>query len=134
FLGMQAFELPVALGFTGGFTLASWLAAVAASAMALGLASLPRVGRWHILVGAAFMGAGISGMHYIGMLAMKMSIDIIWNPVLVVLSIAIAVVASATALLIFRWLIHLRQDRRRAWYQAVAALVMGLAICGMHYT
>jgi diguanylate cyclase (GGDEF)-like protein len=134
FLGMQAFELPVALGFTGGLTLLSWLAAVAASAMALGLASLPHVGRWHILFGAAFMGAGISGMHYIGMRAMQMSIDIVWDPALVVLSVAIAVVASATALLIFRWLIHLRQDRRRAWYQAVAALVMGVAICGMHYT
>lgn len=134
FLGMQAFELPVALGFTGGLTLLSWLAAVAASAMALGLASLPHVGRWHILFGAAFMGAGISGMHYIGMRAMQMSIDIVWDPALVVLSVAIAVVASATALLIFRWLIHLRHDRQRAWYQAMAALVMGLAICGMHYT
>ncbi len=134
FLGMQAFELPVALGFTGGLTLLSWLAAVSASAMALGIASLPHVGRWHILFGAAFMGAGISGMHYIGMRAMQMSIDIVWDPALVVLSVAIAVVASATALLIFRWLIHLRHDRQRAWYQAMAALVMGLAICGMHYT
>ncbi len=134
FLGMQAFQLPIVLGFSGGLTLLSWLAAVLASALALGLASLPRFGRWQILVGAAFMGAGISGMHYIGMEAMKMSIDIVWDPVLVGLSITVAFFASATALYIFQWLIHIRQDRRRTWYQAASALVMGIAICGMHYT
>lgn len=134
FLGMQAFELPVALGFTGGLTLLSWLAAVSASAMALGLTNLPRFGRWQILFGALFMGAAISGMHYIGMRAMQMSIDIVWNPVLVVMSIVVAVVASATALLIFRWVVRRQHERKRVGYQIAAALVMGVAICGMHYT
>lgn len=124
----------MALGFTGGLTLLSWLAAVSASAMALGLTNLPRFGRWQILFGALFMGAAISGMHYIGMRAMQMSIDIVWNPVLVVLSIVVAVVASATALLIFRWVVRRQHERKRVGYQIAAALVMGVAICGMHYT
>ncbi|WP_442866823.1 putative bifunctional diguanylate cyclase/phosphodiesterase [Acidovorax sp. NCPPB 4044] len=133
FLGMQAFELPVALGFTGGLTLLSWLAAVSASAVALGLAGLPHFRVWHLLAGASAMGAGISGMHYIGMRAMVMSIDIVWNPALVVLSVAVAVLASATALMIFQWLLRVR-GRRRLPYQAAAAVVMAVAICGMHYT
>ncbi|WCM91895.1 EAL domain-containing protein [Acidovorax sp. NCPPB 2350] len=133
FLGMQAFELPIALGFTGGLTLLSWTAAVAASGVALGLASLPRVRPWHLLLGAAAMGAGISGMHYIGMHALVMSLDIVWNRPLVVLSVAVAFLASAAALFLFQWLLRVGA-RRRLPRQVAAALAMGLAICGMHYT
>ena len=133
FLGMQAFELPVALGFTGGLTFLSWLAAVSASAVALGVASLPRFGPPQILLGATFMGAGISGMHYLGMRAMQMSLPIVWDPVLVALSIAVAVAASAVGLTIFRWVIPMEQSRGRVKVQIAAAVVIGLAICGMHY-
>ncbi len=133
FVGMQAFELPIALGFTGGLTFLSWLAAVSAWAVALGVASLPRFGLAQILLGAAFMGTGISGMHYLGMRAMQMSLPIVWDPVLVGLSIAVAVAASAIGLAIFRWVIPMEQGRRRMQIQILAAVVIGLAICGMHY-
>ncbi len=133
FVGMQAFELPIALGFTGGLTFLSWLAAVSASAVALGVASLPRFGLPQILLGATFMGAGISGMHYLGMGAMHMSLPIVWDPLRVALSIVVAVAASAIGLAIFRWLIPMADSRRRVQVQIVAAAVIGLAICGMHY-
>ncbi|SFF06735.1 bifunctional diguanylate cyclase/phosphodiesterase [Paracidovorax wautersii] len=133
FLGMQAFELPVALGFTGGLTFLSWLAAVSASAIALGVASLPRFGMPQILLGATFMGAGISGMHYLGMRAMQMSLPIVWDPVQVALSIAVALAASGIGLTIFRWVIPMEQGPRRVKVQIAAAVVIGLAICGMHY-
>ena len=133
FLGMQAFRLPIALGFTGVMTLLSWVAAVAASAVALGVASVPTFRLRHLVGGALAMGGGISAMHYIGMQAMEMSIAIVWDPRLVATSIGVAVLASASALGIFHLLLRVHGTRRPA-YQAVAALVMAVAICGMHYT
>lgn len=133
FLGMQAFQLPIAIGFSGGMTLLSWLAAVGASAMALGLASRKKFDRTQLALGALVMGAGISGMHYIGMAAMQMSPGIVWSPALVSLSVVIAVLASATALTIFQLLRRVTPGRRLV-YQLAASFVMAVAICGMHYT
>ncbi|MBV7543179.1 bifunctional diguanylate cyclase/phosphodiesterase [Acidovorax sp. sic0104] len=133
FLGMQAFRLPIAIGFSGGLTLASWLAAVGASAMALQLASRETFGRAPLALGALVMGAGISAMHYIGMAAMEMAPGIVWNPLLVAASVLIAVLASATALLIFK-LLRQVQPAQRLPYQLAASFVMAVAICGMHYT
>ncbi|RYF08424.1 MAG: EAL domain-containing protein [Comamonadaceae bacterium] len=133
FLGMQAFRLPIALGFTGLMTLLSWTAAVAASAVALGVASLPVFRPRHLVWGALAMGGGISAMHYIGMQALEMSLAIVWSPALVVMSIVVAVLASASALAIFQLLLKVPAARRPA-YQLLASVVMAVAICGMHYT
>jgi NO-binding membrane sensor protein with MHYT domain len=58
----------------------SWLAAVAASGVALGVASQGAL-TWPRLVGGALlMGAAICAMHYIGMAALDMSPAIVWNP------------------------------------------------------
>jgi diguanylate cyclase (GGDEF)-like protein len=132
FVGMQAFSLPITLGYQGGMTLLSWLAAIAASGIALAIAGMGRTQHWQLVVGALTMGCGISAMHYLGMQAMEMSIPIAWNPVRVGLSVLVAVLASATALLLFQYLPQL-PSRQRAWAQALAALLMGVAICGMHY-
>ena len=133
FLGMQSFKLPIAIGFAGGLTLLSWLAAVCASGVALGLASREAFGHTHLALGALAMGAGISGMHYIGMAAMDMAPGIVWNWWIVALSVLIAVLASASALLIFKLLRRVQRSQRVA-YQLVASFVMAVAICGMHYT
>jgi diguanylate cyclase (GGDEF)-like protein len=133
FVGMLAFALPIALGYTLALTFLSWCAAVAVSAIALGVASRGTLGWRRLTGGALAMGAGICAMHYTGMGALDLAPGIVWNPGLVLASVAIAVAASAVALQIFFWLRESKQPRasRR---QALAALVMGIAICGMHYT
>ena len=133
FIGMQAFQLPIALGYTGGMTLLSWLAAVAASGVALGLAGLRTYRHRHLAFGALAMGCGISAMHYMGMAALKLSHAIVWDWRLVAASLAMAIAASAAALLIFQILRRVPPGRQLR-YQGAAALVMGAAICGMHYT
>ena len=133
FVGMQAFQLPIPLGFTGGLTLLSWIAAVASAAVALAIASRTSFSVRRLVLGALFMGGGISAMHYIGMAALDMVPPIVWKQTLVAVSVLIAVLASATALLIFHLLSKVPRGRRR-YYQLGAALLMGLAICGMHYT
>ncbi len=132
FVGMMAFSLPIALGFTGLMTLLSWLAAVAASAVALGVAGRLNFNLVTMVVGAAAMAVGISGMHYIGMAALDMAPAIDWDYPVVAMSVAYAAVASAVALFIFDWLQRVRGARRIA-YQVGSALMLGAAICGMHY-
>lgn len=133
FVGMLAFSLPIPLGYAGSLTFVSWAAAVVAAAIALGLASGASLKPGRLLLGSLAMGAGISAMHYTGMAALDMAPGIVWNWPLVVLSVVIAVAASAAALAIFFWLRTVREGRGNV-YQVVAALVMGAAISGMHYT
>ena len=133
FVGMLAFTLPIALGYTLALTLLSWCAAVAVSAIALGVASQGTLSRGRLIGGAIAMGAGICAMHYIGMGALDMVPGIVWNTGRVLASAAIAVAASAAALQIFFWL-RKSKSHHGGRRQALAALVMGVAICGMHYT
>jgi diguanylate cyclase (GGDEF)-like protein len=133
FVGMFAYQLPIDLGYRAWPTLISWVAAAAVSAIALGLASRRKLTLMRLLAGALAMGGGICAMHYIGMAALDMAPGIVWNWLLVAASALIAVGASAVALLIFFWLRRLSSEQGRP-YQTGAALVMGLAISGMHYT
>ncbi len=133
FLGMLAFALPIALGYAYGLTLLSWVAAVATSGVGLYLASRGKLTLARLGGGALAMGVGICAMHYTGMAALDMAPGIVWSAPLVVASAAIAVGASAAALLIFFWLRGV-QSGRSVPYQMAAALVMGIAIAGMHYT
>jgi diguanylate cyclase (GGDEF)-like protein len=130
FVGMAAYSLPIAVGYTQGYTFVSWLAGVGVSAIALGIAGQGRLTAARVAGGALAMGAGICTMHYIGMAALEMAPGIVWSWPLVAASAAIAVAASAVALVIF---LRLPSAGPRL-HQAVAAVVMGLAISGMHYT
>ena len=133
FVGMLAFSLPIALGYTKLLTFLSWLAGVAVSAIALAVAGSGSLSPRRLGAGSLLMGSGICAMHYVGMAALSMTPGIVWNPWLIGASAAIAVAASAAALLIFFWLRV--AGARRGWlYEVFAAVVMGLAISGMHYT
>jgi diguanylate cyclase (GGDEF)-like protein len=133
FVGMLAFNLPIQLGYTGGMTLLSWLAAVGVSGIALGVAGRGEFGMRRLAGGSIAMGMGICAMHYTGMAALDMAPGIVWNPLLVGASAAIATGASAAALLIFFWLRH-THGRHPRLRKLAAAVVMGLAVSGMHYT
>jgi diguanylate cyclase (GGDEF)-like protein len=134
FVGMLAFSLPMVLGYTRLLTFGSWGAAVAVSGVALSVAGRGTLTPRRLAGGALTMGAGICVMHYTGMAALDMVPGIVWRWDLVALSAAIAVAASAAALLIFFWLRRASSPRRNLAYQIAAAIVMGLAISGMHYT
>ncbi len=133
FVGMLALKLPIAIGYDVRLTVLSWVAAVATSVIALGVASRDRFGWPPVAVGSLAMGLGICAMHYTGMAALEMAPGVRWDVLLVGASAAIAVGASAAALSIFFLLRRLTRHAARVG-QVVAALVMGAAICGMHYT
>ncbi len=134
FTGMQAFHLAgVPVVYQVPLTLASMLPAIAASALALHLASRPALRATHLLAGGLVMGTGIVAMHYTGMAAMRMQALVVYDPLLVAASFAIAFVTSMVAMaLAFK----LRGESFAiwSWRKIGSALVMGAAICGMHYT
>jgi len=133
FIGMLAFQLPVAVGYAPLPTALSWLAAVAMSVLALGVASRPRLGWAGLALGAVATGTGFGVMHYIGMSALRFEPGIQWQPGWVAASVVVAVGASALALWMFRHLHRLTAGRARRW-QGLAAVVMAGGISGMHYT
>ena len=133
FVGMLAFHLPVPVQYDGALVLLSVLVAFAASALALFVASLPVLPQLVLLGSSLLMGGAISGMHYIGMAAMRLPAAVVWRPVLVAASIVIAVSASYVALLLAFRLRHTGRGLFR-WRRAWAAVLMGAAVAGMHYT
>jgi diguanylate cyclase (GGDEF)-like protein len=133
FVGMLAAEMPFTVGYAYGTTALSWIAAVAVSAIALHIAARERLDKFSAVIGASVMGSGICAMHYAGMAALQLQPGIDWNWWLVGGSAVIALVASTVALAIFFALRRISGALAHAW-QAVAALVMGSAIVGMHFT
>ena len=133
YVGMLAFRLPVPVLYDVPTVLASLLAAVFASAVALFVVSRPALGVRRALVGSVVMGAGIATMHYTGMVAMRMPATVSYNPALFTLSVVIAIVASLVALLLA---FHLRSDAIRAgdWRKLGSTMLLGAAIPAMHYT
>jgi PAS domain S-box-containing protein len=133
FVAMLAFRLPVQIAYDAPLVVLSLLAAIAASALALVVASRSEVGLAQLFGAATLMGGGIAAMHYTGMAAMRMPARLAYHAPLVALSLVIAVGASLVALWITR---RLRVDRggRFQVLRAGAAVVLGLAIAGLHYT
>ncbi|WP_341523866.1 EAL domain-containing protein [Pseudomonas sp. G.S.17] len=131
FIGMLAFDLPIDLAFDLPITLLSLLIAIVSSGFALWLVSQPALPRLLLGLGALFMGAGISAMHYTGMAALRMQPGISYDVETVLMSLLVAVAASAVAL----WM-ALRLRQQVTYVRCVrfgAAVVMGGAIVGMHY-
>ncbi|MEI5131837.1 MHYT domain-containing protein [Streptomyces libani] len=80
-----------------------------------------------LLLGGLGTGVGVAAMHYLGMAAMRLHGHVDFDPALVALSVVIAAGAATAAL----WA---ALSVRGTVGAAVASLVMGLAVCSMHYT
>ncbi len=130
--GMLAFRLPVPVQYHWPTVLASLLLAILASALALYVASRQRMGLVQALTGSVVMGAGIAGMHFIGMAAMRLPAITRYSTLLVIGSILLAVLFSLIALLMA---FDLREETRWTVPRRLgSAVVMGAAVSAMHYT
>ncbi|HLZ75309.1 MHYT domain-containing protein [Phenylobacterium sp.] len=126
FVAMLAYEIPVSHGYDATSTVLSGLVAIVA--VALGLRAFEKDITLPRILGAGLLvGLGIVIMHYCGMSALRLPGAIYYRPDLFALSAVIAVGAATVAL----WLAHIL---RSTLQRAGAALVMALAVCGMHYT
>ncbi|GGY98838.1 membrane protein [Streptomyces olivaceoviridis] len=80
-----------------------------------------------LLLGGLTTGLGVASMHYLGMAAVRLHGDVTYDPVLVGLSVLIAVVAATAAL----WA---GLNIKSPLAVTVASLGMGAAVTSMHYT
>jgi NO-binding membrane sensor protein with MHYT domain len=127
FIAMLAFRMPMRVSYDVGITLASLLFAILVTGAGLFIVGRGEPSFARLLGGGTFTGLGVATMHYTGMAAMQMPARIDYVPSLFALSLVIAVVASTAAL----WLcFNLRGNLQRFG----SAFVMGVAVCGMHYT
>jgi C4-dicarboxylate-specific signal transduction histidine kinase len=119
--------MPIPMSYDIGLTTLSLVVAIVVTGG--GFYVISRQGRspLRLVLGGIFMGLGIAAMHYTGMAAMRGHAELSYDPLFVALSLVIAIGASTVAL----WLAFRTTD---VGQRLVAAVVMSLAISGMHYT
>jgi NO-binding membrane sensor protein with MHYT domain len=128
FIAMLGFTIPgETIYYSVPLTIASMLIAVVVVGIGLLIVGL-RPPTWRtLLIAGVFTGLGVASMHYAGMAAMRMPSRMSYNPALFALSIVIAIVAATAAL----WAaLRLRGTA----HTLGAAVIMGIAVSGMHYT
>ena len=128
FIAMLGFTIPgQQIGYNVPMTVASMLVAVAVVGAGLFIVGFGD-GSWsRLVIGGVIVGVGVAAMHYLGMAAMSMTDSMSYSLPLLALSVVIAIVAGTAAL----WA-GTRVSRMRA--TVGAALIMGVAVSGMHYT
>lgn len=128
FIGMLAFSVHgVELNYNWWLTAFSLLVGIGIVYVGLIIMSYGQFGFAKLILAGIVVGLGVAAMHYVGMAAILVQADIQWNWTIIVISLAIAVVAATAAL----WLaVHVKVF----WQMLASAVVMGIAVCGMHYT
>ena len=128
FVAMLALSLPgVSITYDAALTLFSLVLAIGVTGLGFAVARDADGGLRPLLIAGLLMGAGILAMHYTGMAAMRMPMEMHYNAVWVGISVLIAIGASTAAL----WLALVET---RSVLRFGAALAMGIAVSGMHYS
>jgi diguanylate cyclase (GGDEF)-like protein/PAS domain S-box-containing protein len=129
FVAMLAYQLPVPVRYELSTTFASMAAAIIASGCALYVVTRDALTAPRLVLSGVILGAGIGVMHYMGMAAMRLDALVMYYAWPFALSVVNAVVCSTAAL----WLMS-RRTQAATRGKMLAALVMGVAVAGMHYT
>jgi NO-binding membrane sensor protein with MHYT domain len=128
FIAMLGFTIPgQTIHYNVPVTILSLLVAVAIVCAGLLIVGFGPPGLRSLLPGGLVTGIGVAVMHYLGMAAMRMPGRITYDPLLMIVSVAIAIVAATAAL----WA---ATALRGLWTTLLASLIMGVAVSGMHYT
>ena len=127
FIGMLAFTMPMPMSYDIGLTALSLAVAILATLAGFYVISRHSTSPLRLTLSGTLMGLGIIAMHYTGMAAMRGNVDLSYDPRFVALSVVIAIGAATAAL----WLAFRNTNPAQKF---VAAIVMGIAISGMHYT
>ncbi|MDP9348144.1 MAG: PAS domain S-box protein, partial [Gemmatimonadota bacterium] len=132
YTGMAAMRVPGRIGYDPRLVTLSVAIAVAASCVALWLASRLRTdetrsGRWSKVAGGIVMGSAISGMHYTGMAAVRVTpsavpLEVHENHLLATDGLALSVVVGTLALLILAVVSAVVDRRLRARLEAAEAV------------
>lgn len=127
FIAMLGMAVPgSAVRYDVGWTVVSAALSIGATYLAL-LIIGTRVRPLRLAAGGLIMGLAVNLMHYTGMNAVRIQGDINYDATLVLASVVIAVVAATVAL----WFTLVLEGLRLRF---LGAVVMGVAVVGMHFT
>ncbi|WP_285692866.1 MHYT domain-containing protein [Actinomadura sp. NBRC 104412] len=128
FIAMLGFTVSgMEIRYDVGLTLLSAVIAIAVVGVGTFMAGFGGPKAIVVLPAGFVTGLGVAAMHYTGMAAMNLAAEVSYTPGIVLLSVLIAVVAATAAL----WF-TLRV--RGTLATGAAAMIMGVAVSGMHYT
>ncbi len=128
FIAMLGFDIPDStVRYDVLITAASAALAIGVVGIGLMLAATGRRTVWKILFGGVFTGSGVAAMHYTGMAAMHIEGSIEYERDLVGASVLIAILAATVAL-------AMAVTVRGRSAIICSAVIMGVAVCGMHYS
>jgi NO-binding membrane sensor protein with MHYT domain len=128
FIAMLGYTIPgETIRYNVPVTVLSMLLAVAVVGVGLFIVGFGGDSYRPLLIGGVVAGLGVAIMHYMGMAAMRMPAAMTYRLPVVAASVVIAIVAATAAL----W----AALRLRGVVSTLgAALIMGVAVSGMHYT
>ena len=129
-VGMLAYRLPVPLAHDVPLSLLSLAIAVGAAALGLAAATRATVSTGLFAGAAVVMGLVLAGMHYAGISAVRFSGGVAYDPLLVAVTVVVAIAASGLAL---RSFLRFRDGRSRRPALG-AAVLLGLALAAVHYS
>lgn len=133
FTAILAHKLPIPVGYDFTTVLISLLLTILASGVGFFLVSRQPLLHWLPLLGAGFcVGGGIIGMHFTAMSSLQLAAKVFYDLKLCVVSGLVAIAFSLVAL----WLTFGRRTESNlpeAVRKLGSAVIMGTAICGMHY-
>jgi NO-binding membrane sensor protein with MHYT domain len=128
FMAMIGFSVPNSpLRFDVPITVASFLIAVLTVGVGLFVVGYGKPSALKILIGGPITGVSVALMHYTGMAAMRLNGQFNFDGKLVAASYGIAIVAATVAL----WFTVVVRGTAAT---VAASVVMGVAVCAMHYT
>jgi NO-binding membrane sensor protein with MHYT domain len=128
FVAMLGFDVPASpVRYNPVLTVVSLLFAVVTVGIGLMVVGHGRRSFPKTAVAGVLTGVGVLAMHYTGMAAMHVRGTIHYRPTLVAASVIIAIVAATAAL----WFTVSVRGLSRI---SGASAIMGIAVCGMHYT
>ena len=147
FIGMKACDLGVPVVFDGAITMLSMLPAFVLVLIAFALMrtkvtmsdpnatsceahlnAMKAAAHHWILLSAILIAAGVCAMHYIGMAAMHIqavTVSLHWPTII---ASAVVAFAASSAAIYFMYILPITM-----YFPLPTSLVMGLAVCGMHY-
>lgn len=129
FTAMTALQLNLVVSYDPFITAVSVLVAVLGAWLAFNHISRPNITVGTVLISGLFLGAGIGGMHYIGMLAMRMNASLGFDLLYFLLSVVVAVALASFGL----WALSSQFLPRFAGRNLLVSIIVGSAIPLMHY-
>jgi NO-binding membrane sensor protein with MHYT domain len=127
FVAMLAINIPFSVTYNASLTALSLVVAIAVVALGLEIGGIGRPNIVRVCAAGTVIGLGVASMHYIGMAAIIFSGSVAYAPGLWGLSILIAISAAGVSL----WLSMTMDD---ALERSFAAIIMAVAVFGMHFT